>query len=96
MAAYINRTISMISADSGSNHSRGLLSTNGDNRHYRESSPLQIFVKAKKKINDIFSEIDDYVLDSRKYVKCEYIDSSQYFYIFVAQFDSIPFNSNQL
>ncbi|KAK7576456.1 hypothetical protein V9T40_012742 [Parthenolecanium corni] len=73
MAAYINRTISMISADSGSNHSRGLLSTNGDNRHYRESSPLQIFVKAKKKINDIFSEIDDYVQDS-----CKYVESIRY------------------
>lgn len=69
MAAYINRTISMISTDSGSAHSRGpIFPTNGDNRHYRESSPLQIFVKAKKKINDIFSEINSYVQDSNKYV----------------------------
>lgn len=27
-------------------------------------SPLQIFVRAKKKINDIFVEIDDYVKDA--------------------------------
>lgn len=73
MAAYINRTISMISTDSGANHSRGtILPPNGDNRHYRESSPLQIFVKAKKKINDIFSEITVYVQDSTKYVDSEW------------------------
>ena len=65
MAAYVNRTISMINAGNGT------LSTNGDSKHYRESSPLQIFVKAKKKINDIFSEINDYVQDSSKYVACK-------------------------
>lgn len=60
----------MISAESGSNHPRGpILPTNGDAKHYRESSPLQIFVKAKKKINDIFSEINDYVQDSARYVE---------------------------
>ncbi len=73
MAAYINRTISMLSPESGSNHSRGVI-TNGDGRHFRESSPLQIFVKAKKKINDIFLEINDYVQDASKYVDCRYPD----------------------
>lgn len=54
MAAYINRTISMI----------------GNESQYRtndariENSPLQIFVKAKKKINHIFEEIEDYVQDT--------------------------------
>lgn len=72
MAAYINRTVSMISAESGPNHSRGpILPTNGDNKHYRESSPLQIFVKSKKKINDIFLEINDYIQDAAKYVECK-------------------------
>lgn len=69
MAAYINRTISMINAETGANHSRGtFVGTNGDSKLYRESSPLQIFVKAKKKVNDIFVEINDYVQDSSKYV----------------------------
>ncbi|XP_015605448.1 transmembrane GTPase Marf isoform X2 [Cephus cinctus] len=54
MAAYINRTISMIGGDSQlrANDAR------------TDNSPLQIFVKAKKKINDIFVEIDDYVQDT--------------------------------
>ncbi|XP_058806833.1 transmembrane GTPase Marf isoform X2 [Phymastichus coffea] len=58
MAAYINRTVSMISGDS-------LFRTN-DIR--TDNSPLQIFVKAKKKINDIFHEIDDYVDDTVRFI----------------------------
>ncbi|XP_043269908.1 transmembrane GTPase Marf isoform X2 [Venturia canescens] len=54
MAAYINRTISMIGADSQLRK----------NDARTENSPLQIFVKAKKKINDIFGEIEDYVEDT--------------------------------
>lgn len=57
----------MISAESGLNRGK---TANGDGRTYRESSPLQIFVKAKKKINDIFSEINDYIKDSSKYIEC--------------------------
>lgn len=53
MAAYINRTISMIGGDSQLR--------SADIR--TDNSPLQIFVKAKKKINDIFLEIEDYVQD---------------------------------
>lgn len=33
-----------------------------------DNSPLQIFVKAKKKINDIFGEIEDYVKDTVEYM----------------------------
>lgn len=36
-----------------------------------ENSPLQIFVKAKKKINDIFLEIDDYVDDTIRFIGCK-------------------------
>lgn len=36
-------------------------------------SPLQIFVRAKKKINDIFVEIDDYVKDAVTFMHGEYI-----------------------
>lgn len=35
----------------------------------KDSSPLQIFVNAKRKINDIFVEIEDYVGDSISFVK---------------------------
>lgn len=60
MAAYINRTISLIGGESQ------LRSTDIRTDH----SPLQIFVKAKKKINDIFIEIDDYVQDTVAFMKC--------------------------
>ena len=32
------------------------------------ASPLQIFVKAKKRINDIYSEVDIYINDSAKFL----------------------------
>jgi mitofusin len=44
----------------------------GDARSVSDSSPLQIFVKAKKKINDIFVEIEDYVRDTATYMQSEY------------------------
>lgn len=59
MAAYINRTMSMIGGDS---HIRS-----ADTR--TDNSPLQIFVKAKKRINDIFVEIEDYVQDTVGFMK---------------------------
>ncbi|KAJ8675431.1 hypothetical protein QAD02_011217 [Eretmocerus hayati] len=58
MAAYINRTVSMISGESQYR----------TNDIRTENSPLQIFVKAKKKINDIFLEIDDYVDDTVRFI----------------------------
>ncbi|XP_034949615.1 transmembrane GTPase Marf-like [Chelonus insularis] len=54
MAAYINRTVSMIGGDSQLRVNDARI----------DNSPLQIFVKAKKKINDIFGEIEDYVQDT--------------------------------
>lgn len=68
MAAYINRTISMMSAD-GTPVRPPLI--NPDPRV--NNSPLQIFVKAKRRINDIFVEIDDYVQDAVSYVKSKYL-----------------------
>lgn len=61
MAAYINRTMSMIGADS--QHRASDVRT--------DNSPLQIFVKAKKKINDIFVEIEDYVEDTVEFMTCK-------------------------
>ncbi|XP_060528827.1 transmembrane GTPase Marf isoform X2 [Cylas formicarius] len=66
MAAYLNRTISMMSGDGPHNRPpvTAVLRTNGI-----DNSPLQIFVKAKKKINDIFGEIEDYVNDTVEYMR---------------------------
>ena len=70
MAAYINRTISLMSGDGPS--IRGPpLGPLTDVRSMHESSPLQIFVKAKKKINDIFVDIEDYVRDTVSFMQCE-------------------------
>lgn len=63
MAAYVNRTISMLPGDS-LGFRNTLISADPRNN----SSPLQTFVKAKRKINDIFGEIDDYVHDAVQYI----------------------------
>ncbi|XP_045485050.1 transmembrane GTPase Marf [Pieris rapae] len=62
MAAYVNRTMSMMAGDGPHNvaMNNGTMRVNVGN----VDSPLQIFVRAKKKINDIFIEIDDYVKDA--------------------------------
>lgn len=68
MATYLNRTQSMMAGDGP--HNRGPLSL-ADHRSARtppDNSPLQIFVKAKKKINDIFVEIEAYVKDAVTYM----------------------------
>lgn len=63
MAAYINRTMvqSMIGGDSQLRSS--------DVR--TENSPLQIFVKAKKRINDIFVDIGKYVEETVDFMTCK-------------------------
>ncbi|XP_045490994.1 transmembrane GTPase Marf [Colias croceus] len=66
MAAYVNRTISMMAGDGPHNVAlnNGTMRVNVSN----VDSPLQIFVRAKKKINDIFIEIDDYVKDAVTFI----------------------------
>ncbi|KAJ3662897.1 hypothetical protein Zmor_007215 [Zophobas morio] len=52
-------------------HNKSIPSSMVDPRTSRQppdNSPLQIFVKAKKKINDIFGEIEDYVKDAVEYM----------------------------
>ncbi|CAG9862018.1 unnamed protein product [Phyllotreta striolata] len=69
MAAYVNRTISLMSGDGP--HNRGPVTavlTDRGKRVPLDNSPLQIFVKAKKKINDIFGEIEEYVKDTVEYM----------------------------
>lgn len=65
MAVYLNRTLSMMSGNLGSpSHDN----TNGLDRlihnNAYDNSPLQVFVKAKKKINDIYGEIEEYVVET--------------------------------
>lgn len=68
MAAYINRTLSMMSGDGPHNRPLAPIVDPRGSRQMTDNSPLQIFVKAKKKINDIFVEIEDYVKDTVEYM----------------------------
>lgn len=94
MAAYLNRTISLVTGQTGPSgndkHSTGTDSVDNsrhgnlslqtsasstsanmtDNRMYQpnDKSPLQIFVRAKKKINDIYGEIEEYVLETTTFI----------------------------
>jgi len=43
--------------------------SNGSRESPTSSSPLQIFVRAKKQINDIFLEIETYILDATKFIR---------------------------
>lgn len=91
MAAYLNRTLSMVSGNKSANTSPTSPSSSTSNMdmanaltdstttiqrglHHSgidSSSPLQIFVRAKKKINDIFSEIEDYVVETTRFIDGE-------------------------
>lgn len=73
MAANMNRTLSVMSGGSAGGLSPSQLATTTTIDHRNSSSPLQRFVKGKRKINDIFYEIEDYVLDSSNYVSSKFI-----------------------
>jgi mitofusin len=65
MAACINHTFSQVFGDGPAVRGQPLdVGPLVDARSLHDSSPLQIFVKAKRKINDIFVEIEDYVHDT--------------------------------
>lgn len=94
MAAYLNRTLSLVSGNSNNNNKNNDANTSSTSasssssnmaldmanaltdttirglHHHSgiDSSPLQIFVRAKKKINDIFSEIEDYVVETTHFI----------------------------
>lgn len=80
MAAYLNRTLSMVTGSNGSAsayETAALLDANttsprglggAANIGHNDVSPLQIFVRAKKKINDIFGEIEDYVVETTGFI----------------------------
>ncbi|XP_011061834.1 PREDICTED: transmembrane GTPase Marf-like [Acromyrmex echinatior] len=60
MAAYINRAMIQSSMIGGDSQLRS------DVRN--DNSPLQIFVKAKKRINDIFMDIEKYVEETVEFM----------------------------
>lgn len=74
MAAYLNRTISLMTGNGtepsspGHDNATALLDRSLRNNTSYENSPLQIFVKAKKKINDIFGEIEEYVVETARFM----------------------------
>lgn len=70
MAAYLNRTLSMVTGNGSisSYDTSSLAETRGLHNTANDVSPLQIFVRAKKKINDIFGEIEEYVVETTRFV----------------------------
>lgn len=68
MAAYLNRGVSMIS---GNGYDSSLVDPNS-RQILNVNSPLQIFVKAKKNINDIFGDISDYVVETTNFIESNY------------------------
>ncbi|CAG9805485.1 unnamed protein product [Chironomus riparius] len=66
MAAYLNRGMSMIA---GNGYGDSLMDPNSRRELHHVNSPLQIFVKAKKNINDIFGDISDYVVESTNFIE---------------------------
>lgn len=64
MAAYLNRGMSMVNASMGY---ESLVDSN--KQHHNVNSPLQIFVKAKKNINEIFGDINDYVIETTNFIE---------------------------
>ncbi|XP_055606080.1 transmembrane GTPase Marf isoform X2 [Uranotaenia lowii] len=94
MAAYLNRTLSMVTGSNGTSASayettNALIDSNtittgsgaarglhigghalgSGHANLNDISPLQIFVRAKKKINDIFGEIEDYVIETTGFIE---------------------------
>uniref|UniRef100_A0A1A9WT32 Dynamin-type G domain-containing protein n=1 Tax=Glossina brevipalpis TaxID=37001 RepID=A0A1A9WT32_9MUSC len=88
MAAYLNRTLSMVTGNGGnannSNETSSNLTIAHNSSKYEmtsallpdtrimhtnaDKSPLQVFVRAKKKINDIYVEIEEYVHETTQFI----------------------------
>lgn len=68
MASFLSRTPMTAPAANG----RPSVGLSGDMvRKVRDNSPLQVFVNAKRKINDIYVEIEDYIRDGVSYMRCK-------------------------
>uniref|UniRef100_A0A1A9VWY0 Dynamin-type G domain-containing protein n=1 Tax=Glossina austeni TaxID=7395 RepID=A0A1A9VWY0_GLOAU len=88
MAAYLNRTLSMVTGNGGnannSNETSSNLTIAHNSTKYEmtsalipdtrtmhanaDKSPLQVFVRAKRKINDIYVEIEEYVHETTQFI----------------------------
>uniref|UniRef100_A0A2M3Z1T2 Putative transmembrane gtpase marf n=1 Tax=Anopheles braziliensis TaxID=58242 RepID=A0A2M3Z1T2_9DIPT len=81
MATYLNRTLSMVTGNGNASmyDTAALIDPNARTLHNNANdvSPLQIFVRAKKKINDIFVEIDDYVVETTGFIDGELSATSE-------------------
>jgi len=120
MAAYLNRTISLVTGQTGpaaddDRHSsstdtvdksspgsplsrlNSTLQPSGsttaanlltESRLYQsnDKSPLQIFVRAKKKINDIYGEIEEYVHETTTFINGELAGNYPFEYAQKAQY----------
>lgn len=74
MSVYLNRTLSMMSGNLASpTHENSTVLDRSLHNNAYENSPLQIFVRAKKKINDIFGEIEEYVVETANFMNGKYI-----------------------
>ena len=73
MAAYVKHMISLMGGDDPGMGAPSLpVGPMGDAGSVSDSLPLQDFVSAKKKINDIFMKIEDYVRDTVTYMQSKY------------------------
>jgi hypothetical protein len=73
MAADVNHAISLMDGDDpGSGGPSLTVGQLGDAGSVCDSFPLQDFVRAKEKINEIFVEIEDYVRDTVTYMQSKY------------------------
>lgn len=94
MAAYLNRTLSMVTGNTkndnggnGTSYDTANALTDDDHRSLQyngmdKSSPLQIFVRSKKKINHIYTEIEEYVVETTQFIdglskEIEIVDTSE-------------------
>lgn len=69
MSVYLNRTLSIMSGNlSSPTHDTSTVLDRSLHNNAYENSPLQIFVRAKKKINDIFGEIEEYVVETANFM----------------------------
>lgn len=73
MAAYLNRTLSLVTGNGTSSPTYDTANSLTDSPRTLhnasiENSPLQIFVRAKKRINDIFGEIEEYVVETARFI----------------------------
>lgn len=71
--SMLNGAASVVNLNSNRSGIKSMISDSGAvaAAYANSTSPLQIFVRAKKKINDIFQEIEEYVGETTTFVEGE-------------------------